>query len=79
MLEFDIALEADELEALAHRIGQCQLLHFVAQAQFRRLVLRARLGFGLARLQTVDEQEAGLRAVAGQIESRVGARLGERG
>ena len=76
MLQFDIALEAHELEALAHRLGHGQLACFVAQAQSRDFVLRLLLGFGQALVQPVAEQEHRLRGVAGQVETGIGAGLG---
>ena len=44
--QLDATLEAHRLEALAHRVGQHQLLGFLAQAVAPGLVARLRLGFG---------------------------------
>jgi hypothetical protein len=44
-----------------------------------RFVVRARFGGGEVGFQPVADEEARLRAVAGEIEARAGARFGERG
>src|SRR5690606_73041 len=72
----DATLQADHLEALAHLPGKHQPARLIIAPALRPLVLvrrRQRL------LQAVAEQEAGLRAVAGQLETRRNAGLGHRG
>ena len=66
-IEVDVARERHRLEALAHVRGQGEPLEFLAQAHRAGLV-RARFRLGKQAVDPVAEQEAGLAAIAGQVE-----------
>src|SRR3546814_15851038 len=73
------ARETHRLEAFAHRTRQGQLLGLLAQRVAASLVGGAAFLFFQPLRQAVADQQAGLRAVAGEVESGAGAGLGQRG
>src|SRR5690606_31647784 len=76
--ELDILLEAHHLEALAHLCGQGELLDLVGAALALGLVLDL-LDAAQHVVHAIAHQEAGLAAVAGEVEARRHPRLGQRG
>src|SRR5690554_4010413 len=79
MVEVDVALETDRLEALAHAAGNRELLDLLAQRIASGFVRGPRLVRGQAPVQAVAEQERGLAAVAGEVEPGAGTGLGQGG
>src|SRR5690606_39859251 len=77
--ELDVAREPHRLEAFAHLAGQRQALGLLAQAIPAGLVAGLVLRFRQPLLQAIADQEAGLVAVAREVEAGTGAGLGQRG